>query len=186
MRGKTLLTVLAVAALALAAAACGASDNANTNTNTNANANHAANVNANANANANANHTANANARNWNMTREEYNKNANTYTAEAKNAGDTIGSNLEDGWIHFKVRGALFAVNDLRDSTINVDVDNKVVTLRGSVASADQKARAEKAAHVEGATRVVNKLEVKADGSSNKNAGHNANSGATNSNTKKD
>ena len=181
MRGKTLLTVLAVAALALAAAACGASDNANTNTNTNANANHAANVNANANANANANHTANANARNWNMTREEYNKNENGYKAEAKNSGESIGSGIEDGWIHFKVRAALATVDDLRDSTINVDVDNKVVTLRGSVASADQKARAEKAAHVEGATKVVDKLEIKADASANANA----NKGAANANANK-
>jgi hyperosmotically inducible protein len=173
MRSKTLLTLLAGAALGLAAAGCDNTDNTN-----NANANRAANANANAtpaNVNANANAHANANARNWNMTREEYNKNENTYRGEAKNAGDTIGSNLEDGWIHFKVRGALALVNDLRDSTINVDVDNKVVTLRGSVASADQKAKAEKAAHVDGVTKVTDKLEVKAGGSSNKNGNANAN-----------
>lgn len=178
MKSKTLLAAVACAALGLAAAGCGGGDNANTtNANANANANRAANANATATPVANAN--ANANARNWNMSREDFNKNANGYSAEAKNAGESIGSGLEDGWIHFKVRGALALVDDLRDSTINVDVDNKVVTLRGSVANAAQKAAAEKAAKVDGVTKVTNKLEVKADaGATNTNAG--ANKNATN------
>ncbi|HEX8557216.1 MAG TPA: BON domain-containing protein [Pyrinomonadaceae bacterium] len=184
MSSRTLLTCIAGAALSLAAAGCGGGDNANNNTN--ANANRAANANANnsnvtvANTNANGNAGGNANSRNYNMTREDFNRNANGYMAEAKNAGDSIGSNIEDGWIHLKARGALAAVNDLRDSTINVDVDNKVVTLRGSVGSAEQKAAAERAAKVEGATRVVNRLEVRASGSSNGGA----NSGAANANKK--
>jgi osmotically-inducible protein OsmY len=179
MKSKTLLAALAGAALSLAAAGCGGDDNAN---NANANVNRAANANANANANAanaNANMHANANARNWNMSREDFNKNANGYGAEAKNAGESIGSGVEDGWIHFKVRGALALVDDLRDSTINVDVDNKVVTLRGSVANPAQKAAAEKAAKVDGVTKVTNKLEVKADsGSANSNAGAGKNANA--------
>ena len=184
MSSKTLLTILAGATLSLSAAGCNPADNTNVTVNANANANRAANANAVVVTNTNANAAANANSRNYNLTREEYNKNENSYRGEAKNAGDTIGSNLEDGWIHFKVRGALFAVDDLRDSTINVDVDNKVVTLRGSVANADQKAKAEKAAHVDGASRVVNKLEVKADASSNSNKAGNANAGAANANKK--
>ena len=184
MKIRTLLAALAVAALGLVAAGCGGGDNANTaNANANANANRAANANATATP-ANTNASANANSRNWNMSREDFNKNANGYTAEAKNAGESIGSGIEDGWIHFKVRGALALVDDLRDSTINVDVDNKVVTLRGSVGSAAQKAAAEKAAKVEGVTRVTNKLEVKADGSSNTNKSGNANAGAANANKK--
>jgi osmotically-inducible protein OsmY len=187
MKSKIVLALIAGAALSVAAA-CNGNDNANTNANTaNANANRAnANATATPVVNANANATSNANARNWNANREEYNKNENSYRAEAKNTGESIGSGLEDGWIHFKVRGALFAVDDLRDSTINVDVDNKVVTLRGSVANADQKAKAEKAAHVDGATKVVNKLEVKADSSANRNAANtNANkSAAANANKK--
>ena len=158
MRSTTLLTLLAGAALGLAAAGCDNADNTN---------------------NANANRAANANARNWNMSREDFNKNANGYTAEAKNAGESIGSGLEDGWIHFKVRGALALVDDLRDSTINVDVDNKVVTLRGSVASADQKAKAEKAAHVDGVTKVTNKLEIKADNANSNKGPAGANSNAS-------
>jgi hypothetical protein len=181
MRSKTLLAILAGATLSLAASGCGSDDNSNANVN--ANANRAANVNVNTNVNANVNTNANANSRNYNISREEYNKNESGYRAEAKNKNESIGSGLEDGWIHFKVRGALFAVNDLRDSTINVDVENKVVTLRGSVANADQKAKAEKAAHVDGVTKVVNKLEVKADSGSNKNAGGaNSNTHATTAN----
>jgi osmotically-inducible protein OsmY len=184
MRSKTLLAVIAGTALSLAATGCSNDDN--TNTNANVNTNRAVNTNAVVNTNTNATANANANATNWNMSREDYNKNENSYRAAAKNKNESIGSGLEDGWIHFKVRGALAVVNDLRDSTINVDVDNKVVTLRGTVASADQKAKAEKAAHVDGVTKVVDKLEVKADNSGNKNAG-NANSnthGPANSNRK--
>jgi hypothetical protein len=172
MRSKTILTALGGAALCLAAAGCGS--DANTNVNVNVNANRAAN----ATPAATATPVANANSRNYNMTREDYNKNANGYIADAKNAGDSIGSNIEDGWIHLKVRGALAAVDDLRDSTINVDVDNNVVTLRGSVASAAHKSAAEKAAKVEGVKSVSNKLEVKADGSSNKTG--NTNTGNVN------
>jgi len=168
MSRKTLLAIFAAAALAALATACGGSENANAN---NANANRA-NMNA-ANVNANANASANSNARNWNLTHEEYNKNEASYRAEAKSRGETIGQDIEDGWIHFKVRGALALVNDLRDSTINVDVEKKVVTLRGSVANADQKKKAEDTAKkIDGVAKVVNKLEIKSDNSSNKNAGN--------------
>jgi osmotically-inducible protein OsmY len=169
MNRKTVLALLAGAALSVAAA-CNGADNANMNTNANTNANRATPATPTPTA------VANTNARNWNANREEYNKNENSYRAEVKNMGETIGSGLEDGWIHFKVRGALFAVDDLRDSTINVDVDKNVVTLRGSVASAEQKKKAEDAAKkVDGVKSVVNKLEVKADGSANKNANATAN-----------
>lgn len=182
MSSKTLLTLLAGAALSLSAAACNSADN----TNGNANANRAVNANAVV-TNTNTNTTANANTggaynRNYN-TRDDYKKDETSYREEAKRAGSTIGSGLEDGWIHLKVRAALAAVDDLRDSTINVDVDNNVVTLRGSVASAASKTKAADAAKkVEGVKSVTNSLEVKADGSSNK-AG-NANSGAANANKK--
>ena len=109
------------------------------------------------------------------MTHEEYNKNEANYRAEAKGRGETIGQDIEDGWIHFKVRGALALVNDLRDSTINVDVEKKVVTLRGSVANADQKKKAEDTAKkIDGVTKVVNKLEIKSDNSNSGNKNANA------------
>ena len=89
-----------------------------------------------------------------------------TTSAEAKNTGESIGQGLEDGWIHFKMRAALAAVDDLRDSTINVDVDNDVVTLRGSVGNAAREGRRrERREGIDGRKSVKNNLAVKAAGS---------------------
>jgi HSP20 family molecular chaperone IbpA len=171
MNRKTVLALLAGAALSVFAA-CNGADNTNANANSNANLN----ANANRATPTPAPTASNANAVNWNTNREDFNKNANNYRAEAKNKGESIGESIEDGWIHFKVRAALAAVDDLRDSTINVDVDKNVVTLRGTVPGADQKKKAEDAAKkVEGVKSVTNKLEVKADGGANKNANATAN-----------
>ncbi len=173
MSSRTLLTILAGAALSISAAACSSADN----TNVTVNANRAVNANAAATPTATPASTGGVYNRNYN-TRDDYKKDETNYRAEAKNAGSTIGSGLEDGWIHLKVRAALAAVDDLRDSTVNVDVDNNVVTLRGSVANAAGKAAAEKAAKaVDGVKSVTNKLEIKAAGSSNSN---NANAGTAN------
>ena len=173
MRSKKFLTILGGAALCLAAAACGS--DANTNT---ANANRAANANATATPTATATPAGSAYNRNYN-TKADYGRDAANYRAEAKNKGESVGESLEDGWIHLKVRAALAAVDDLRDSTINVDVDQNVVTLRGSVANAASKKAAEDAAKkVEGVKSVSNKLEVKADGASNKTG--NTNTGNAN------
>jgi hyperosmotically inducible protein len=166
MRSKTILSILGGAALCLAAAACGSDDNANST----ANANRAANANAVATPVATATPAGSAYNRNYN-SKEEYKKDEANYRAEAKNKNESIGQGLEDGWIHLKVRAALAAVNDLRDSTINVDVDNNVVTLRGSVANAASKKAAEDAAKkVDGVKSVTDKLEVKAAGAANANA----------------
>jgi hyperosmotically inducible protein len=172
MRSKKLLTILGGAALCLAAAACGSDANTNTNT---SNTNRAANANATATPTATATPAGSAYNRNYN-TKEDFRKDEAGYKAEAKNAGATIGQGVEDGWIHLKVRAALAAAEDLRDSTINVDVDNNVVTLRGSVASAAQKTKAAaEAQKVEGVKSVTNRLEVRADGSSDKAGNANAN-----------
>ena len=175
MRSKTFLTILGGAAICLAAAGC----DPGTNTNT-ANANRAVNANAVATPVATATPAGSAYNRNYN-SKEEYEKDKANYRAEAKNKNESIGEGLEDGWIHLKVRAALAAVDDLRDSTINVDVDSNVVTLRGSVANAASKKAAEDAAKkVDGVKSVSNKLEIKADGSSNKTA----NANTTNANKK--
>ena len=177
---KKLATLVALAALA---AGCTATDNTNT-TARNGNAAVVNNNNANtANANAaNANTTANANRRtyNANITEADYEKDKARYTGEAKEAGDTIGAGLKDGWLWTKTKGALAAVDDLRDSTINVDVEDGVITLRGNVANAAQKAAAMKAANgIEGKKSVKDSLQIKADGAAaNTNTGgaaHNAN-----------
>lgn len=173
MRSKTFLTILGGAALCFAAAGCDPGTNTNTT-----NANRAANANATATPTATATPAGSAYNRNYN-SKEEYEKDKANYRAEAKNKNESIGEGLEDGWIHIKVRAALAAADDLRDSTINVDVDNNVVTLRGSVSNAAQKTKAaDVAKKVEGVKSVTNKLEVKADGSSDK--GGNANTSNAN------
>ena len=165
--------LLGTALLALGAASdAGTNGNGNGNANV-ANANHS-NANANANA-ANAN-TASATNRNYNarITKEEYEKDKERYGREAKEAGETVGQGLTDGWLWVKAKGALAAVDDLRDSTINVDVDKSVVTLRGSVATAAQKSKAEATAKgLDGVASVKNQLTV-GSGAATTNA-HNAN-----------
>lgn len=177
---KKLATLIALAALA---AGCAATDNANHgNSNTAVVVNNNAN---NANLAGNANRAAantNDNDYNANITEADYEKNKDRYATKAKDAGDTIGSGLKDGYLHVKTKGALFAVDDLRDSTINVDVDNGVITLRGTVASAAQKAAAMKAANgIDGKKSVVDKLQIRADGAANANNA-NANKGHANAN----
>jgi hypothetical protein len=164
MRYK-LAGMIAVATLAFSFAGCNqmASENANTNVNANM-------ANANANMTA-ANHNANENANTPILrapTREDYEKNKERYTREAKEAGRKIGTGLNDGWLWTKVRFDLAAADDLRDSTINVDVENAVVTLSGSVASAAQRAKAESVAKAaEGVKSVKNLLKVAATENSN-------------------
>jgi osmotically-inducible protein OsmY len=173
-----------VASATLAALAVGCTDTANTNTNaTNANSNTAVVVNNNGNANTAGVTTTNANTANANsnssryragMTKEEYEKNKESYSTEAKSTGSKIGTGAEDGWLWVKTRSALLAENDLRESTINVDVDNGVITLNGTVSNAEQVKKADTVAKgIEGKKSVVNKLKVSAGGDTNKNANAN-------------
>ena len=157
---------LIMATLAFALAGCSETANNNANRNVNANANVAvANTNANTNANANTNRAP---------TRAEYDKNKETYSQQAKGLGSKIGTGLDDGWLWTKTRFDLAAADDLRDSTINVDVENAVVTLSGTVASKEQMAKAETIAKsVEGVKGVKNLLKMTAD-NSNANANRKA------------
>lgn len=153
--------LLVLVALAVLLVGC---DNANQNRNANAV------VNANANANATATPVANANTDTRRApTREEYERDKERYQREARESGRTVGTGLNDGWLWVKTRFDLAAADDLRDSTINVDVDKGVVTLTGTVASTAQKARAEQIATVvEGVTSVKNQLRVGADTNANR------------------
>jgi hyperosmotically inducible protein len=133
-----------------------------------------ANANVNANANLNANRpvtvttpvagtdaNANANGRASAPTREDYERNKEKYDREAKQSGRKVGSGTSDGWLWVKARYDLAAVDDLRDSTINVDVENGVVTLTGTVPTAAQRTKAEQTAKsVAGVTSVKNMLKV--------------------------
>ena len=151
-----------------------------------ANDNRTANANANAAANANVPATSTpvttANNNRRAPTREEYEKEKERYSREAKESGRTVGTGLNDGWLWVKTRFDLAAADDLRDSTINVDVDKNVVTLTGTVASAAQKTRAEAVAKsVEGVTGVKNMLKVQtANANANGNGNANARKAATN------
>jgi hypothetical protein len=173
---KKLATLITLAALV---AGCSSTDNANMasrNGNTGIainNANNANNVNA-----ANANST-NASRRDYNanISEADYERDKERYGREAKEAGETVGSGLKDGYLWVKTKGSLAAVDDLRDSTINVDVNDGVITLRGTVANAAQKAAAAKAAGaIDGKKSVRDELKVAADGATNAN--NNTKSGA--------
>jgi hyperosmotically inducible periplasmic protein len=151
------LMVFAIFALVVMAAGCSSTSNENANMNTNANTASNANM---ANTNANAPKKG---------TREDYEKNKQSYAEQAKALGRKIGTGLDDGWLWTKTRFDLAAADDLRDSTINVDVENGVVTLTGTVETAAQKAKAESIAKsVEGVKQVKNMLKVAPAGNANK------------------
>ncbi len=137
-----------------------------TATNTNVNVNRA-NLNANTGILVNENsNMANTRSVDWNsnVSREEYDRNRADY--ERERGSSTIGQGADDSWIWFKTRAALMTTDDLRESTINVDVENNVITLRGTVGSAAQKAEAEKVARgIEGQKSVRNQLTVQANDS---------------------
>lgn len=106
----------------------------------------------------------NANATNtnrWraNVTREEYERNKADY--EKEKGSSTIGQGANDMWLWVKTRASLLGTDDLRESTINVDVVNDVVTLKGTVETAAQKTKAEQVAKgIEGVKSVKNELKV--------------------------
>jgi hypothetical protein len=135
----------------------------NTNTNTNIAASNA-NTKANVNTNANTNTNANRRAVNANISREEYERDKKSFAEDAKRLGRAIGTGANDGWLWTKTRAVLAATEDLRDSTINVDVDNGVVTLSGTVATQAQKTKAAQVVKgIEGVKSVKNNLVVSAN-----------------------
>ena len=166
---------MAVAALAVVLPGCDNTANQNATTNRNANANAVATATATPVANTNANS-------NRAPTRAEYEANKERYNREAKESGRKVGTGANDTWLWIKTRFDLAAADDLRDSTINVDVDNDIVTLSGTVASAAQKTRAEAVAKaVEGVKSVRNQLKVQS-GNANANANASPARGGTNRN----
>ena len=91
------------------------------------------------------------------------------YTAEmarearekAKAAGEAVGDSIDDAWIHTKITAQLIGNSQTPARTINVDVVNKVVTLRGTVSNAAAKEEAERIAkETDGVQRVRNLLRV--------------------------
>ena len=86
----------------------------------------------------------------------------------AKEAGEKtkegvskVGSEITDAWILGKVKAQFVGEDVLKGSDINVDVDQHVVTLRGTVPTAAARARAmEIARKTDGAKSVVDRLTI--------------------------
>jgi hyperosmotically inducible protein len=189
---KKIIISSIVAASAMAFVGCDTMKETNSNkavvvNNNTANAVVASNTAVNTNAMMNTNTTSSSNT-NWNanMTRADYDKDKDRYAADAKAAGRTIGTGANDGWLWTKTKAALATANDLRDSTINVDVDNAVVTLSGSVATKEQLQSAMKVAQgIEGVGKVQNNLKVNAaDSMTNQMTGGSSNTKPANANHK--
>jgi len=165
MRTHSVVVVIGVCII-FAAMATGC-QTANDNMNANGNVAETANANMNASTNANANMNVNANANralNANISREEYERDRQSWEEEARRLGRTIGTGINDGWLWTKTRALLAAENELRDSTINGDVENGVVTLSGSVATNQQKTTAGRIAQgVDDVSSVRNNLAVSAN-----------------------
>lgn len=118
------------------------------------------------NANANSAIVVNATATptprplNANISKEDYDRDREKY--ERDRGSSTIGQGINDSWLWFKTRAALATTDDLRESTINVDVVNDVITLKGTVANAAQKSKAEQVSKgIEGQKGVKNELQVR-------------------------
>jgi hyperosmotically inducible protein len=87
---------------------------------------------------------------------------AGDVATKAKDVTATTGEVITDAWITTKVSAKFVDEKSLKDSHINVDTHDHVVTLKGTVASAAGKTRAGTIAReTEGVSRLVNQLVVK-------------------------
>ncbi|MGI8849403.1 MAG: BON domain-containing protein [Pyrinomonadaceae bacterium] len=129
---------------------------------------------------------SNSMSMNSNMTRADYDRDKDRYEREAKGSGRTVGSGINDSWLWTKTRAALATTAGLRDSTIDVDVTNDVVTLSGTVGTKEQQQMAVKTAQeIDGVKSVKNNLKVSAtDSMTNQMTGSNTNTTKTNTNRK--
>jgi osmotically-inducible protein OsmY len=150
MSKKQLASLLVATLASLLVAACGET-----------------NVNNRANQNANANRASAANANNSggiSVSNEDLEK----WKEEAKRVGSKIGEESKDAAIWGQIRLKYLADGDLRTGSVNVDVENNVVTLRGTVASEAIKTKAEQIAQsVSGVQRVNNNLQTTAGANTN-------------------
>jgi hyperosmotically inducible periplasmic protein len=82
---------------------------------------------------------------------------------KSKDVVSATGEKITDGWITTKVSAKFVDETLLKDSKINVDSKDHVVTLKGTVGSNAAKARAvEIARGTEGVVRVIDQLVVNA------------------------
>jgi osmotically-inducible protein OsmY len=84
-----------------------------------------------------------------------------TLAERTKSGLSKTGQKIDDAWITTKVKWFFLGEDTLKDSDINVDTKDKVVTLKGTVATSAGKARADLLARqTEGVTRVHNDLSI--------------------------
>ena len=80
----------------------------------------------------------------------------------ASKSSESIGDSLDDAWIHTKIRSKLLGEGEFPGGSLNVDVKNNVVTLRGTVATKADRTKAEQIARTtEGVKSVRNQLLIK-------------------------
>ena len=98
------------------------------------------------------------------ISRSEYTEEmAREARVKAKTAGDTIGTSINDAWIHTKITSKLIGDKDTPARKINVDVVEGIVTLRGEVGTSTAKDEADRLAKgTDGVKRVRNLLKVTA------------------------
>jgi hyperosmotically inducible protein len=96
------------------------------------------------------------------ISRTDYNEQkASEERQRAKDRGETVGSSVDDAYIHTKIVAKLIGNTKTPERKINVDVANAQVTLRGVVENAEEKAEAERVAKdTDGVKRVINRLKV--------------------------
>ncbi len=83
--------------------------------------------------------------------------------ADAKASAGGLDANITDAWITTKIKTSFLNEDPLKGSDINVDTNNHVVTLKGTVASAAGRTRAVSLAkQTKGVARVVNNLTIAA------------------------
>jgi osmotically-inducible protein OsmY len=82
---------------------------------------------------------------------------------KTKETAGTAGEAITDAWITTKIKADFINEATLKGSDINVDTNDHVVTLKGTVASLAGKSRAEQIAKTtKGVNRVINTLTVAA------------------------
>lgn len=86
---------------------------------------------------------------------------AKTVGTKTKDGLSATGEMITDAWLNTKVHANMMNEPLLKDSSINVDVNNHIVTLKGTVTTAAGKARAEEIARsTEGVKGVMDSLIV--------------------------
>jgi len=98
-----------------------------------------------------------------NIERKDFNEDmAREARERASKSSESVGDSLDDAWIHTKIRSRLLGEGEFPGGSLNVDVKNNVVTLRGTVATRADKTKAEQIAKTtEGVKSVRNQLVIK-------------------------